>query len=79
MIATILIMSIALVMCCIHIYKINIELNKVSEEQSRQNEDIRNLMIAHMSLLNAIRAAADMEQTKDEMKIHNYSGIRGEA
>jgi hypothetical protein len=79
MIATIAIMSIALVMCCIHIYKINVELNKISEEQSRQNEDIRNLMVAHMSLLNAIRAAAEMEQVKDEMKIHNYSGIKGEA
>ena len=79
MIATIAIMSIALVMCCIHIYKINVELNKISEEQSRQNEDIRNLMVAHMSLLNAIRAAAEMEQVKDEMKIHNYSGIKGKA
>ncbi len=79
MVTAIVIMSIALAMCCIHIYKINVELNKISEEQSRQNEDIRNLMVAHMSLLNAIRAAAEMEQTKDEMKIHNYSGIKGEA
>jgi hypothetical protein len=60
----------------IHINKINNELNAISEEQSRQNEDIRNLMIAHMGLVQALKEASEIEQLN---KVYNYSKIKGEA
>ena len=60
----------------IHILKIQKELNSISEEQSRQNEDIRNLMIAHMTLVQALKDAAEIEQLN---KVYNYNKIKGEA
>jgi ABC-type uncharacterized transport system fused permease/ATPase subunit len=60
----------------IHILKIQKELNSISEEQSRQNEDIRNLMIAHMTLVQALKDATEIEQLN---KVYNYNKIKGEA
>lgn len=62
--------------CVIHINKINNELNAISEEQSRQNEDIRNIMIAHMGLVQALKEASEIEQLN---KTYNYNKIKGEA
>jgi hypothetical protein len=47
-----------LIAAIIHIKKIQTELKEISEEQSQQNEDIKNLMIAHVQLVNAIQEAA---------------------
>jgi hypothetical protein len=47
-----------LIAAIIHIRKIQTELEEISEEQSQQNEDIKNLMIAHVQLVNAIQEAA---------------------
>ena len=64
MIIAITILSVLLVItilfviaCIIHILKIQKELNSISEEQSRQNEDIRNLMIAHYQIIQALKQA----------------------
>ena len=62
--------------CVIHINKINNELKAISEEQSRQNEDIRNLMIAHMGLVQALKEASEIEQLN---KLYNHNKIKGEA
>jgi cell division protein FtsL len=62
--------------CFLHIYKTNQELKSISEEQSRQNEDIRNLMIAHMTLVQALKEASEIEQIN---KLYNHSKIKGEA
>ena len=62
--------------CVAHILKIQKELNSISEEQSRQNEDIRNLMIAHMTLVQALKEAAEVEQIN---KLYNYNNVKGEA
>jgi hypothetical protein len=43
--------------CVIHIMKIQKELEELDSEQGRQNEDIKNLMIAHIQLINAITEA----------------------
>lgn len=59
-----------------HILKIQKELNSISEEQSRQNEDIKNIMVAHMTLVQALKEAAELEQIN---KLYNYNNIKGEA
>ena len=46
----------------IHIKKINAELDEIAEEQSRQNEDIRNLMIAHYQLVQTLKDAAWIQE-----------------
>jgi hypothetical protein len=56
--------------------KIQKELNSISEEQSRQNEDIRNLMVAHMTLVQVLKEASEVEQIN---KVYNYNNVKGEA
>jgi hypothetical protein len=56
---------------------INKELSSISEEQSRQNEDIRNLMVSHMTLIQALKEAAEAEQKK--LRFYNFNKIKGEA
>lgn len=48
--------------CVIHIMKIQKELEELDSEQGRQNEDIKNLMIAHIQLINAIQEAASISK-----------------
>jgi hypothetical protein len=67
---------IACLACVAHIIKINKELNLISEEQSQQNEDIRNLMVAHMTLVQVLKEAAEIDQM---VKIYNSSKIKGKA
>jgi hypothetical protein len=67
---------IALSICMKSILQINNELKSISEEQSRQNEDIRNIMIAHMGLVQVLKEASEIEQLN---KVYNYSKIKGEA
>ena len=83
MIIAITILSVLLVVtilfvtaCIMHVLKIQKELNSISEEQSRQNEDIRNVMIAHMTLVQALKEAAEVEQIN---KVYNYNNVQGEA
>jgi ABC-type bacteriocin/lantibiotic exporter with double-glycine peptidase domain len=59
-----------------HILKIQKELNSISEEQSRQNEDIRNLMVAPMTLVQVLKEASEVEQIN---KVYNYNNVKGEA
>jgi hypothetical protein len=63
--------------CVAHIIKINKELNSISEEQSRQNEDIRNLMISQMEVIKVLQYAASLE-TQKQNNIP-WSNIKGEA
>jgi hypothetical protein len=63
--------------CIAHIIKINKELNSISEEQSRQNEDIRNLMISQMEVIKVLQYAASLE-TQKQNNIP-WSNIKGEA
>lgn len=75
--SVLLVVTILFVIACImHILKIQKELNSISEEQLRQNEDIRNLMIAHMTLVQALKEAAEVEQIN---KVYNYNNVQGEA
>jgi ABC-type bacteriocin/lantibiotic exporter with double-glycine peptidase domain len=75
--STLLLVALAFIAYCfIHINKINQELNSITEEQLRQNEDIRNIMIAHMTLVQALKEAAEVEQIN---KLYNYNNIKGEA
>jgi ABC-type uncharacterized transport system fused permease/ATPase subunit len=75
--SVLLVITILFVIACIvHILKIQKELTSISDEQSRQNEDIRNLMIAHMGLVQALKEAAEVEQIN---KLYNYNNIKGEA
>lgn len=83
MIISIIILSVLLVVtmlfviaCMMHVLKIQKELNTINEEQSRQNEDIRNIMIAHMTLVQALKEASEIEQLN---KTYNYNKIKGEA
>ena len=62
-----------------HIAKINKELDEISEEQSHQNEDIRNLMIAHMTLVNVLKEAAELSNADLLIKKHSYNNVKGEA
>lgn len=54
-----------------HIKLINKELDEISKEQSRQNADIRNLMIAHITLVDAIKRASEtnLNETSFSKKI----------
>jgi hypothetical protein len=83
MIIAITILSVLLVVtilfvtaCIMHVLKIQKELNSISEEQSRQNEDIRNVMIAHMTLVQVLKEASEVEQIN---KVYNYNNVKGEA
>ena len=83
MIIAITILSVLLVVtmlfviaCIMHVLKIQKELGSISEEQSRQNEDIRNLMIAHMTLVQVLKEASEVEQIN---KVYNYNNVKGEA
>ena len=53
-----------LIAAIIHIRKIQTELEEISEEQLRQNEDIRNLMIGYYQLSQAIKDAAMMQEAQ---------------
>jgi ABC-type uncharacterized transport system fused permease/ATPase subunit len=76
-ISVLLFVTILFVLACIvHILKIQKELKSISEEQSRQNEDIRNLMVAYMSVIQAFKEASEIEQIN---KLYNHSKIKGEA
>jgi len=63
--------------CVAHILKIQKELNSISEEQSQQNEDIRNLMISQMEVIKVLQYAASLE-TQKQNNIP-WSNIKGEA
>jgi hypothetical protein len=83
MIITITILSVLLVVtmlfviaCIMHVLKIQKELGSISEEQSRQNEDINNLMISHVGMIQALREAAELEKIN---RTYNYSNKIGEA
>ena len=83
MIITITILSILLVVtilfviaCIMHIVKIQKELGSIGKEQSRQNEDIKNLMISHVGMIQALREASELEKIK---RTYNYSNTIGEA
>jgi ABC-type bacteriocin/lantibiotic exporter with double-glycine peptidase domain len=83
MIIAITILSVLLVVtmlfvtaCIMHVFKIQKELNSISEEQSRQNEDIQNVIIAHMTLVQTLKEAAEAEQIN---KLYNYNNVKGEA
>jgi predicted PurR-regulated permease PerM len=67
---------IALSICMKFVLQLNNELKSINEEQSHQNEDIRNLMIAHMGLVQVLKEASEIEQLN---KVYNYSKIKGEA
>ena len=51
-----------LIAAIIHIKKIQTELKEISEEQSRQNEDIKNLMIAHYELVQVLKDVAWIQE-----------------
>ena len=75
--SVLLVVTILFVIACImHVLKIQKELNSISEEQSRQNEDIRNIMIAHMTLVQTLKEVAEAEQIN---KLYNYNNVKGEA
>ena len=60
----------------LHIKLINKELDKISEEQSLQNEDIRNVMNAHINLVNALTKQI---QEPEEEYLNKFYGVKGEA
>lgn len=63
--------------CVVHILKIQKELTSISDEQSRQNEDIRNLIMAHLNLVQALKDAAEVSKIN---KTYNYNNNKiGEA
>jgi ABC-type bacteriocin/lantibiotic exporter with double-glycine peptidase domain len=76
--SVLLVITILVVMACIiHIIKIQEELKSISEEQSRQNEDIRNIMISHLNLIQALKDAAELNNIN---KTYNYNNNKiGEA
>jgi hypothetical protein len=84
MIIAITILSVLLVVtilfvtaCIMHILKIQKELDLISHEQSRQNEDINNLMTSQMEVIKVLQYAASLE-TKKQSPIP-WSDIKGEA
>ena len=75
--SVLLFLTILFVIACVaHILKIQKELTSISDEQSRQNEDIRNLIIAHLNLVQALKDAAEVSKIN---KTHNYNNKIGEA
>ena len=60
-----IILLLVLIFVSRYITLINREFNSISEEQSRQNEDIRNLMIAYVTLTEAIKKASEPEVKPD--------------
>jgi hypothetical protein len=57
-----LVVILFLVSSVLHIRKIQKELEEISLEQVRQNEDIKNLMMAYVQLISDIKEAADMSR-----------------
>jgi hypothetical protein len=85
MIIAITILSVLLVVtmlfvtaCITHILKIQKELDLISHEQSRQNEDINNLMTSQMEVIKVLQYAASLE-TKITSSPLPWSNIKGEA
>lgn len=75
--SVLLVITILFVIACIvHILKIQKELTSISDEQSRQNEDIRNIMVAHLTLVQALKDAAEVNNIN---KKYNYNNKIGEA
>jgi hypothetical protein len=66
-----------IIACIMHILKIQKELNSISEEQSRQNEDIRNLMITQMEIIRILQQAAQIESENNPSL--PWSNVKGEA
>jgi len=84
MIIAITILSVLLVVtmlflaaCIVHILSIQKELDSISHEQSRQNEDINNLMTSQMEVIKVLQYAASLE-TKKQPPLP-WSDIKGEA
>jgi hypothetical protein len=71
-----ILLTIGVVYCIIHIKLINEELTKISEDQSLQNEDIRNVMNAHINLVNALTKNI---QEPEEEYLNKFYGVKGEA
>lgn len=69
-----ILLIIGLAYCVLHIKLINKELEKITEEQSLQNEDIRNMMNAHVNLVTAL--TQNVEEEIDHSKFYN---IKAEA
>jgi hypothetical protein len=63
--------------CVAHIIKINKELTLISEEQSRQNEDIKNLITSQMEVIRVLQYAASLETQKQNNMF--WSNTKGEA
>ena len=76
--SVLLVITILFVIACIvHILKIQKELTSISDEQSRQNEDIRNLILAHLNLIQTLKDAAELNNIN---KTYNYNNNKiGEA
>lgn len=76
--SVLLVITILFVIACIvHILKIQKELTSISDEQSRQNEDIRNLIMAHLNLVQTLKDAAELNKIN---KTYNYNNNKiGEA
>lgn len=63
-ITALIVITVFLIYTIIHIKKIQTELEEISEEQSRQNEDIKNLMIGYYQLSQAIKDAAMIQEAQ---------------
>ena len=84
MIIAITILSVLLVItllisfaCIAHILKIQKELIIISNEQSKQNEDIRKLMITQIEIVKVLQHAAQMQDEIDNSI--PWSNVKGEA
>jgi hypothetical protein len=63
--SVLLVVTILFVTACItHILKIQKELDLIGHEQSRQNEDINNLMTSQMEVIKVLQYAASLETKK---------------
>jgi len=60
-----LIVILYLLSCIVHIRNIQKELIEISEEQARQNEDIKNLMIAHYQLVQTLKDVAWIQEAQN--------------
>jgi hypothetical protein len=60
-----LVVILFLLSCIAHIRKIQKELTDISEEQARQNEDIKNLMIAHYQLVQTLKDVAWIQEAQN--------------
>lgn len=75
-IALLIISVLTWVYCFTKIFLIKKELEIIKQTQIHQNNDIRNIMISHIELVQALKNASELEKIN---KVYSYNNTNGTA